>query len=39
MLETDNQAQHVAPLQLGGLSTGKYLVSHGGEQVASMNAS
>jgi hypothetical protein len=36
-LESDNQAEHVARLRLGGLSTGQYIVSYGGEQVASLD--
>ncbi len=37
VLESDNQAEHVARLRLSGLSTGQYIVSHGGEQVASLD--
>jgi hypothetical protein len=37
VLESDNKAEHVARLRLGGLSTGRYTVTHGGEQVASLD--
>jgi hypothetical protein len=37
VLESDNPAEHVARLRLSGLSTGQYIVSHGGEQVASLD--
>jgi hypothetical protein len=37
VLESDNQAEHPARLELSGLSTGRYTVSHGDEQVASLD--
>jgi hypothetical protein len=37
VLESDNEAAHVARLQLSGLSTGHFIVSHGGEQIASLD--
>jgi hypothetical protein len=37
VLESDNQAEHPARLELSGLSTGRYTVRHGDEQVASLD--
>jgi hypothetical protein len=36
-LESDYEAEHVARLRVGGLSTGRYTVTHGSEQVASLD--
>jgi hypothetical protein len=37
VLESDNKAEHPARLVLGGLPTGRYIVSHGDERVASLD--